>query len=477
MDVVSSRLPPGCHPASSSSSSSSSSSQPHHPALSALERKLVVELREGLTPAEQVQLASEPEDIRHELMLCRFLQNNGHSVPRAIKALRSHLQHRACHRELIAQIRAPLPEGVVDFEESYLLWNSEISVAFPMIQLPAHIGTNDGMPVSCIPLGVLELSVLSQLDSQHLFEWFLSGCEVRCVCLHYQSMCEGRMAKVCEARDCAGINFSQLFAPVSIVKLMSKMGPMMKLGQLYPDLLGIGTMFNWPSRLRVNLLLKLLPEVYRSLMIFATRGHIETAVCSANGLRPDFLVRWTEFLNGGTCNQWQNMSGRNLLISRAIHVTAGACASWNVQLDAPPLEHATAMVIVQFFSSTKPVPTSTKCCKDKVLSVGRPFCGTFEAHVDGVVWLTAELQGSSAAVLAVLSLGSDLEVASAAPKPSWSSRAVAPGPVARSSGRCRWRLSSVVVLLLLVALLAFFRHSVISQLQLRKSSRQLSELS
>merc|ERR1719311_848486 len=66
-------------------------------------------LREALSPSEQAELEAAPEDIRHDLMLCRFLRGNEGLLVKAVEALRALLKFRRENRDTIEKARALFP--------------------------------------------------------------------------------------------------------------------------------------------------------------------------------------------------------------------------------------------------------------------------------------------------------------------------------------------------------------------------------
>ena len=105
--------------------------------------------------------------------------------------------------------------------------SSEVFVAPRQLEMTAQ-----GMPMSCVSLGILVIKLFHTMDDEHLHEWFVSAIEMRSLCLHNQSWREMRMAKVAEVRDCANFSWSSLLrSPL----LLRKLAGVIKTATLYPE--------------------------------------------------------------------------------------------------------------------------------------------------------------------------------------------------------------------------------------------------
>jgi len=364
------------------------------------------ELRSCLTDNERLQLQGEPEDIRSDLMMCRFLRGNGNRVPRALKALRNHLKYRRENQKLLIRARAKFPPKQEVVNLDLCLHGDEFNHIVRMLQLPARLGTNDGMPMSCVSLGILVIKLFHTMDDEHLHEWFVSAIEMRSLCLHNQSWREMRMAKVAEVRDCANFSWSSLLrSPL----LLRKLAGVIKTATLYPEVMGTILFFNLePGSRCISLIKNLLPAEMQKKMIFADREDWESVMCAPNGLSPSSFPRLTKYVDDIKGTGWQVLTSSTPQLVRSIEIEAKGAFSWLVQLDGqertPKLN-----VSVQFFSNNGTFPSMTKCCKKKVLTGGSsmvPFKGSFTAAKRGAVILSIELQGKTdAAVYAALAHG------------------------------------------------------------------------
>lgn len=378
------------------------------------ESEQIRELRASLPFADQQQLNSEPEDIRHDLMMCRFLR--GHpTVQRASQALQAHLKYRRENRELLSRIRSRIPAGMADFDDEPGLWADEMKDKFKMLQLPGWSGTNDGMPVSLINFGLFSLQELLSVRKEKVLEYFQSCVEIRSVCLHNQSVRERRLVRVVEVRDNNGFSFSDFFASPKAVFLL---GRCLTIGLMYPEFAGGLSLFNMtPGSRWMRLLSNMIPQELKAKLIFAERGDWQQLICIPRGMSPAAMVKWAAYVQEN--QQHSHLQDLNLQVPqavRALKMRAGSTCSWHVQCDPPSRNQAFELAVsVHFFGDARPAPEYQACRMPQRLASDdadglRSCSGCFKVCSHGAVLLEVELRkGSSVPTLAVLSLGPGAE--------------------------------------------------------------------
>jgi len=217
--------------------------------------------------------------------------------------------------------------------------------------------------------------------------------EIRCLCLHNQSLREQRMARVSEVRDCAGFAWSQFLTSPSILRKLAKL---IEIAVVYPELVGCGLCFNMaPGVTIVRVVLKMLPQAIREKVIFSERGNWADCVCTQRGLSPASLYKWSMHLQEFRSHPFaQQLSKVHPQAVRALQLLANEVIIWNVRCERWS-STSVVHVSVHFFQETCCPPTHVKCCDLQELSAKSAvsaLSGTFRAPSNGVILLEVELQ-------------------------------------------------------------------------------------
>lgn len=361
------------------------------------------EVRAALTRQEQESLDRAPEDIRHDLMLCRFLRGHDGAVSGALKALRAHLKYRSEFGDTIAKARALLPAGAEDFRVERTLHGSEVGRYFLQEQLPPWEGTNDGMAVSFLVARLFDLGFLCSAPADLLRHWFISCLEQRSFTLHNQSMRERRMARVMEGRDCNGFSFLQFLSP----RVIQRANYVFQDGIFYPELLGRLHCFNLaPGSPAMSIIKRLMGSKMQEKVIFADRGDWRSAVGLPGSLSPVMLPRWTKHLQQHACvDGWQRLSRSLPSAFSARAVAAGETFFWRVECASVASNrvfqhHASqgteAVRVSMFFFKPKDhrqlQQGGERCCEDAFLDWAACSHGYLHAPAEGIVMLQVSLE-------------------------------------------------------------------------------------
>jgi len=355
------------------------------------------QLREALSVEEQLELSNCPEDIQHDLMMCRFLRGHGHEVSTALPHLQAHLEYRRKHHTILKLIRADLDPNMTEFDEAIFYERFKyIQDHMKMLQLPAKSGSNDGMSASILPIGEFHLQDLASVPEEEIVEWFMSLCEMRSLCLHNQSLKEGRLAKVVEARDCMGFSWSSFFgSPTSLrqVKII------ITVAKHYPEFLGSLQLYNLaPGLQSIALLRRVLPKDLLSKMIMADQSDWPTIICPSRGLSPSAIHRWSKHIEKLRCGgsgslHWQQATKSHPQVVRTVRVSRGQAFSWVVHAGCAS-RSASLSVCVKLLAESKrsQVPKIIEVEPLRHLTVKqtddeRVHSGTYTPKKDGVVLL------------------------------------------------------------------------------------------
>lgn len=377
---------------------------PFYAWLSDDEAAQVRELWASLEPEEREQLSSAPEDIRHDLMLCRFLRGHG---PRALQALRGHLQFRQENRELLERIRRSLPPDMEDFDLSSMPQVAEVHSRFSWLQLPARHGSNDGMPLSMIAAGRMDLDAFGSLPDSRVWEWFMTCCEIRSLCLHNQSMRQRRMARVVEVRDVLGFNWSTFLTSRGAA---GKFRLILAIAVKYPELLGGVVIFNLePATWLLRVLRRLIPKEMEHKFILATRGDWEAVAGANRGLSPAALVKYYRNIAGALGGSSDfSLTAKWPQAVNTLQVAAGREFSWRAECEAHGGKAPDVLVRVRFLAEGRSGVTVFTCAGAATLRCRRApasCAGSFRAPAQGFALIEAELQGRGRSeVRALLSL-------------------------------------------------------------------------
>lgn len=367
-------------------------------------------LREALSPSEQAELEAAPEDIRHDLMLCRFLRGNEGLLVKAVEALRALLKFRRENRDTIEKARALFPSNLEHYTPEVGLHWQEMADKFIQLQLPGYRGTNTGMPVSLLVSRFFDLEAFASASEETMKEWFLSCVEQRSYTLHKQSMREKRMVRVTEMRDLLGFSWSQfLLKPLYMKKVMS----VFKCGEFYPELMDTCFLCNLRPGGKEAVMLKtcvrIFPEKVRHKFLWAEASDWETVLCSQRGVSLSALSDWILHQrhvddrklgkpeNTLTSTRWQALD--------TIAVAGGGTCEWHVRCESITGK-TTVRVCVWFLKSSKgQQPQACKCCGWEELhltSVATSYArGSYQVPDDGTVLVEALLQGSRPAKVSI----------------------------------------------------------------------------
>lgn len=356
------------------------------------EMDMIISIRKSLTPEESDQLSSEPDHIKHDLMLCRFIRGHGNRMHSALKAVRAHLKHRRKHRAFLSQILASVPADTEDFNAD-LSPLAERFQKIKMLQLPGRHGTNDGMPLSLIALGHFKIQDFNAFDDEELALWFLSLVEIRSLCLHNQSMRERRMARVVEVRDCNGVDWTQFLTSPGMLR---KLPRLLEIALVYPELVGSALMFNMnPGSMATMAIRNMAPKNNRDKIIFADRGTWEECICVKRGLSLEAVTRWTRHVQDFRQSEHrQTLTPNQVQGVRAIHVAAGEKFSWRVHCrhGSEHIDKSSPLmfVSVHLFKQSLQTPTHEVLYAERhAMDV---VCdGTLQASADGIALIEIEL--------------------------------------------------------------------------------------
>lgn len=262
----------------------------------------IARLRSQLDARELAQLQAAPADIRHDLMLCRFLRGHG---KKALQALRSHLRYRQENHALLERVRANLPPDLDEFNLDLCPGNSQFELMFATLQCPASQGTNDGMMLSLMPLQFFNVASWTASEFGPFLEWFLATVEMRSICLHNQSLKERRMAKVTEARDCVGFKFFNFFGSLMG---MRRFATMLQYAMYYPEFMGVVLVYNLePGSRTMGMIRRIVPAEFADKLLFIDRGDWKAVISTPQGLSLNAVLRWTEYIKGHQPN-WRSLS-------------------------------------------------------------------------------------------------------------------------------------------------------------------------
>uniref|UniRef100_A0A7S0ATP5 CRAL-TRIO domain-containing protein n=1 Tax=Pyrodinium bahamense TaxID=73915 RepID=A0A7S0ATP5_9DINO len=369
-----------------------------------LEKEQICALRMALTSAEQQQLTACPEDIKHDLMFCRFLRGHGWEVQRAVMALRAHLGYRCEFSETIQEARGLLPAGAVDFSVERTLHWKEMQSRFVNLQLPADRGTTDGMPISLWVARFIDLHLFASLPERLLTEWFVSCLEQRSLTLHNQSLRDRQMARVMEARDMMGFQMSQCLAWPGMLR---KVARVFRYAELYPEIMGRFFMFNLePDGLAIKLIKARVPQRFADKIVVVERGDWGSCCCSAGALSPSMLPAWIQHVQEVEGVAGDMLTAIRPSAWRALTVAPGEACEWEVCCRcAVPSQFATIQISVWLFTlSSLGVPAVKEHRTPRVLQVSQGshafVSDRFSVSAGGVVLVEALLQGKSAANVA-----------------------------------------------------------------------------
>jgi len=371
----------------------------------------ILELRANLSQKDRSQLESAPEDIRHDLMMCRFLRGHGNKVPQALRALRAHLQFREDNAALMRKVRSKLPPDLIDFDEKLFLADHHglsrfraLQESLKLLTLPARCGSNGGAPISLVPIGLLQFQELGEFTEDLVNEWFISLMEMRSLSLHNQSMQERRMVKVIEARDCNGFSFSQFFSAMKVTRLFKKL---VKTATLYPEVVSMVMLFNLtPGATWVWMFKHIVPQQIMDKLFLCDRGDWSMCVCTPRGFTIDALCRWNEHINSFRLDRWERLTPVMPQVCRALRVRQpGQTFSWIVRCSERIAEGALKVKVYFFAEDGRKVPTiSDVYHNDRCQSDDGLVCkGNSESTSAGMALLEVELNtGRTLAVVALL---------------------------------------------------------------------------
>eukprot|EP00929_Paragymnodinium_shiwhaense_P001555 TRINITY_DN101795_c0_g1_i1.p1 TRINITY_DN101795_c0_g1~~TRINITY_DN101795_c0_g1_i1.p1 ORF type:complete len:480 (-),score=42.60 TRINITY_DN101795_c0_g1_i1:196-1635(-) len=356
------------------------------------EESEIRKLRGALSHAESDQLQSEPEDIKHDIMMCRFLRGHGGTAKTALPALQSFLRFREQNRESILRARRRFDPRAVDYRAERSLHSEEMNERFVQCQVPPWLGSNDGMPVSLLVSRFFDVRAFVDLPDQKLWDWFLSCVEQRNLTLHNQSVQEKRICRVVEARDCMGFSLSSLLSPRSLWKLRRTV---IRIGKMYPELLGRLVIFNLEPGLRaVKLIQSLVDEQMRDKILFMEVGDWQSTVCHSWSLSPSTLPLWTRHMQ----SREMNADGSVLLGTNkpmavlALPLEANTSFHWRVSIGqhawTSAVDPCIRVSVLFFEKGTRRAPEPID--KPVVLAGNSAFCcGTKSSPEVGTILLEA----------------------------------------------------------------------------------------
>lgn len=220
------------------------------------------EILMGLPTEDRDQLMIEPPDVCHLLFLVRLLRGHG-SVSAAILACQRMLAYRRQYSELIQRVRERIPVTCESFEGRRAL--SAESVPFEHIGLPGGSGSVDGVPTSVVPLATFEVEDWNRWGAEKMVEYIVSVLEQYSVILHNNSLKHHFLCRMCEVRDCAGMNTAPfLLNPFHQMRVFRRLVPIVS---NYPEFVHCMVLFNaTPSMYKLlNIFKRLFRQGFRSL--------------------------------------------------------------------------------------------------------------------------------------------------------------------------------------------------------------------
>eukprot|EP00931_Biecheleriopsis_adriatica_P093750 TRINITY_DN67475_c0_g1_i1.p1 TRINITY_DN67475_c0_g1~~TRINITY_DN67475_c0_g1_i1.p1 ORF type:complete len:463 (+),score=57.15 TRINITY_DN67475_c0_g1_i1:35-1390(+) len=361
--------------------------------ITADEAEQIGRLRSELDTEELAQLETSPADIRHDLMMCRFLRGHGKKAP---QALRAHLRYRRENRAMLERIRASLPPDLEEFDLARCPRNSEFEHMFATLQLPSSQGTNEGMMASLMSIKFFNLASWTACDFDHFLEWIIATIEMRSVCLHNQSLKQRRLAKCTEVRDCTGFRFSRFFSSLAGVR---RFATILQYSMNYPEFMGAVLVCNLDPESRfIGMIRRLVPAEMKHKILFVDRGDWKTLLSTPQGLSPRALLRWAEYLKGHLPGNWRCLSREAPETFWALKVPGPSNVAWLVQRQCTSCD---ALHITLLFCSQGQggLPTREELCSNGM-------AGSAWVDRQGVLLLSAELRGGDyASVAASLSTG------------------------------------------------------------------------
>lgn len=370
------------------------------------ERPQIEALRGALDPHEREQLESEPEDIRHDLMMCRFLRGHGHSVAESAKKLRLHLKMRRDNRAMLTELRSNLPSDVEDESVDLNPFSDAVWELAKCFKFFRGAGTNDGMRVAICATGLVNIEALVSLDLEEARKFMLAGMEIRSIVLHKQSLREGRLARVSELRDWCGAGLAPFLATPKGGVMMVKVGRLSaKTIMLYPEMLASLFMCNQESTRFLNMILSVAPEETRRKFVVVKRGDWEACSCMPRGLTPSSLDHWWRHVNQHmSTDGWHLLTAGRPHSTQTLPVAAGTTAAWSVQVVPSEAGGFAELAIDVRISLITSAATWVRGESRKLVGATgeTQIAGTWAVAQEGVVIMEVKLEGRPQCGLPVL---------------------------------------------------------------------------
>lgn len=374
------------------------------------EQQQIEELRSALTPSEREQLASAPEDIRHDIMMCRFLRGHKNSIPDALQKLRAHLGMRRENRILLAEIRKLIPPDASQDSVSINPFLKTIGEFAHPWKVVDGVGTNDGMGVIMFIGGLMDMRGLAETDLEEARKFMLFMAEMRSVVLHNQSLREGRLARIAELRDWCGAHWARfLFSPRG-TRMLIQVGKLASATHLlYPEMIGSMFMCNIESAKFVNIFMRILPEQTRRKFVLVQRGDWEGCSCIPRGLSPATVDSWCNHVNQhSSTDGWHLVTMEKPHCTRTIQIVDTKALAWSVQVgpsSSGALSNIAIGVRVSLLSTQSqqhPKWVNGESARLDISSGGTRVAGRWASIKEGVAIMEIRLEGKCNGGLPVL---------------------------------------------------------------------------
>jgi len=242
-----------------------------------------------------------------------------------------------------------------------------------------------------------------RLPEQHLRKWFISCLEQRNFTLHNQSVKEHRMARVLEARDCMGFNFSQFLSSPST---FMKMKAVFQDGSKYPELLHKLLLFNLdPKKRIINIIRALLDENLRQKVVFVNQADWNGCICAEGGLSPAVLPEWAQHVDIHSSSKgWTWLKPQYSMHTCAKSLHAGQACEWQVHCGSRFEDARSVRVrVTAYFIDQSAKPPCIQICHpaQDVSADTSLHRSSLTATSDGILLVEANLLGSAAVPITI----------------------------------------------------------------------------
>ena len=150
-----------------------------------------------------------PEDMTHDIHVCRFLRGHKHDADAAAKAMTGAIKYRTAfiaQNESVRTMRANLGDTL---DLTLLPNNEEVLRCLPVRAVAKGLSAGSGLPLAIVPIRLVEPRLFSDMGDK--LEFFIRCLlEARALVLHKLSLRQQRMVKFFEVRDFNNVHVSEL---------------------------------------------------------------------------------------------------------------------------------------------------------------------------------------------------------------------------------------------------------------------------